>query len=157
MAFKTYQKSIKKGGQFHTDYVYERKKDLVTPTELEFFRILLSSINREHYYVVPQVHLSTLFEHKIKGQHWHGALQKINRKSVDFVICTLKNLNPVCGIELDDKSHLQADRIKRDEIVENLFHQASLPLLRINVNEMKDIAMIKRRLHEIPIPNMFTF
>lgn len=155
MAFKTYPRSTKNGGRFHTDYVYKRKIDLVTPTELEFFRILLSAVNREHYYVIPQVHLSTLFAHKAKGQHWHGAFQRINRKSVDFAICTLKNLNPICGIELDDKSHDRPERIERDKMVEGLFKQAELPLLRIGVHEMRDVAALRLKLAKVAIPGSY--
>ena len=157
MALKTYRRSTKSGGHLHTNYTYGRKKDLVTPTELEFFRILLLAVNKEHYCVVPQVHLSTLFEHKIKGQHWDGARQHINRKSVDFAICTLKNLNPICGIELDDKSHGRPDRIKRDKEVEQIFEQAGLPLLRVGVYEMRDVAALKRRLAKIEVPDMISF
>ncbi len=157
MAYKTYKRYSKLKKQDPSDYSYERKFNLVTPTELEFFHILQSAVNKEDYYIVPQVHLSTLFKHKIKGQNWYGAFQHINRKSVDFVICTLKGLNPVCGIELDDDSHSRTNRVKRDEIVENLFEKTNLPLLRISVYEMRDREALKIKLSQIPIPDIFIF
>ncbi len=157
MAYKTYKRYSKLKKQDPSDYSYERKFDLVTPTELEFFHTLQSSVNKEYYYIVPQVHLSTLFKHKIKGQNWYGAFQHINRKSVDFAICTLKGLNPVCAIELDDESHSRLKTVKRDKRVEELFRQADLPLLRISVHEMRDTESLKLKLSQIPVPGIFTF
>lgn len=134
------------------NYNYARKLHLVTPTELSFFKTLLTAVNREHYYIIPQVHLSSLFLHKFRGQSWWGALQHINRKSVDYVICSLEGLNPVCAIELDDASHLRKDRIERDKIVEKLFRQANLPLLRIGVYEKDNIGLLKTKLNSVLIP-----
>lgn len=138
-----------------TRYVYGRRKNLITPTELEFFHILSSLIDKENYYTIPQVHLSTLLQHRIKGQNWYGALQHINRKSIDFAICTLKNLNPVCGIELDDKSHFRPDRKQRDTIVNNLFIKAKLPLLRIPVDKMRNKALLCHLLNTVHVPGNY--
>ena len=97
-----YKPSMSQVRQSPKDYVYQRKLHLITPTELSFFQILMSVVDRRYYYIIPQVHLSSLLKHAIRGQNWYGAFQHINRKSVDYVICTLKGLNPVCAIELDD-------------------------------------------------------
>lgn len=139
-------------------YPYERKSDLVTPTEREFFKTLRAAINKDHYYIVPQVHLSSLFNSKLKDKNErYGAFQHINRKSVDYVICTLKDLNPVCAVELDDDSHLKASRQKRDQIVNGIFKQTGLPLLRIPVSECKDVESLRSKLHGIPIPPSLSF
>jgi Protein of unknown function (DUF2726) len=58
------------------------------------------------------------------------ALRHINQKSVDFVICD-KEFRTVVAIELDDKTHERPDRIERDEIVEGLFKEAGIRLVRI--------------------------
>ena len=63
-----------------------------------------------------------------KRQSWQN---KINCKHIDFVICDPHNLEPVLAIELDDRSHQRADRIRRDEFVNDAFQAAELPLLRI--------------------------
>ncbi len=152
-----FKKRPAKKGQYSKDYNYNRKLNFVTPTELEFFKILMAVVNREHYYIVPQVHLSCLFDYKIKGQNWYGAMQHINRKSVDYVVCTLKGLNPICAIELDDDSHLRKDRIERDKIVEERFKQADLPLLRVSVHEQNNIQMLRSKLLSIKIPSMINF
>jgi len=58
---------------------------------------------------------------------------KIDRKHVDFLLCDPKTLRPIIGIELDDKSHQRQDRQERDELVENIFQVAKLPLARVSV------------------------
>ncbi len=47
-------------------YNYSAKKLLMTRTEAEFFT-KLDQVVKERYYVFPQVHLSALLDHKIKG------------------------------------------------------------------------------------------
>ena len=42
-------------------------------------------------------------------------------------------------------------------MVEDLFEQADLPLLRISVHEMKDIRALKLKLAQVEIPNMISF
>jgi very-short-patch-repair endonuclease len=111
-------------------YRYARKNYFMTRSEREFYNVLLPLV--EHNYVVfAQVQLPTLLSHKIKGQHWQGALSHIDRKSVDFVICDKKFLSPQLVIELDDASHERFDRKLRDQEVEWIFDQAQIPLLRI--------------------------
>lgn len=112
------------------NYHYARKHYFMTRSESDFFAVLMPIIE-QNYIVFAQVHLPTLLSHKIKGQHWQGALSHIDRKSVDFVICDKKYLSPKLVIELDDASHERVDRQLRDQEVEWIFEQAQIPLLRI--------------------------
>ena len=105
------------------NYAYQRKWNLITKSELKFFQLLLKVVD-SYYYVIPQVHLSTLFQHKVWGQNWRAALSRIQRKSVDYVICCRQKLVPICAIELDDLSHQKEDRKKRDKVVEDIFHKS---------------------------------
>ncbi len=134
------------------DYKYRRKLYLVTRSELQFFKTLLSGVN-QFYYVIPQVHLSTLLNHKTWGQNWKGALSRIDRKSVDYVICSRENLVPICAIELDDKSHDRADRIKRDRWVEQILKDAGLPLVRIRMHEQENVNFLVEKLNSVSIPD----
>ena len=134
------------------EYKYQRKWYLVTPSELSFFHTLLGVVN-DFYYVVPQVHLSSLLNHKTWGQSWKGALSRIQRKSVDYVICSRKELTPVCAIELDDPSHSEPDRIERDKLVESIFQEAGIPLIRIKTQEQNNISLLRGKLEGIAIPS----
>ena len=117
-----------------TKYKYERRDYLMTNRERVFFDNLINKIGDE-YYIFPQIHLSSLLNHKIRGQSWRGAFSHINQKSVDFVLCDKSNLSPKLIIELDDRSHEREDRIVRDDIVEEILRDSYLPLLRLKSSE----------------------
>lgn len=116
----------------HT-YHYERRNLIMTQAENNFFKMLDEAIGQK-YYVFPQVHLSSLLEHKIHGQDWWKAFHHINRKSVDFVICDKQTVRPLAAIELDDWSHKLNKRKVRDTEVERIFEGANFPLLRFGHN-----------------------
>ena len=111
------------------EYHYERRDLIMTRTETEFFKMLDEAIGSK-YYVFPQVHLSSILEHRIDGQDWWKAFHHLNRKSVDFVICERNKVQPLVAIELDDWSHKLEKRKLRDAEVERIFRGANFPLLR---------------------------
>ena len=127
-------------------YTYTAKSLMMTRTESEFFSKLDRVVN-ERYHVFPQVHLSALLDHKVKGQDWKFAFRHINGKSVDFVLCDKETLRPTYAIELDDLTHEQSDRRKRDLEVERIFEEANLPLVRFknkNVSETEIIQALSK-------------
>jgi very-short-patch-repair endonuclease len=110
-------------------YRYGRKAFFMNRAEHEFFDILTEAIGNS-YYIFPQVHLSTILDHKIKGQDWRAAFRRINGKSVDFVICDKAYIKPLLAIELDGRSHDSEAVRQRDADVERIFEGAELRLLR---------------------------
>lgn len=112
-------------------YSYTAKSLLMTRAEAEFFTKLMDVVD-ERYYVFPQVHLSALLDHRVKGQDWRYAFRHINGKSVDFVLCDKETLRPTYAIELDDSTHEMPDRRERDAEVERVFKEAKLPLVRFS-------------------------
>jgi len=123
-------------------YSYTAKELLMTRTETEFF-IKLEHAVSERYYVFPQVHLSSLLDHHVKGQEWKYAFSHINGKSVDYVLCDRTTLRPTYAIELDDYTHDKADRRKRDAEVERIFDEAELPLVRFRNKNISEAEIIK--------------
>ena len=59
------------------------------------------------------------------------ALNRINRKHFDFVICDKNDLSILCAVELDDKSHNQKDRQERDEFVVNACKAAGVRMIQV--------------------------
>lgn len=110
-------------------YSYTAKSLPMTRTEADFFKKLERAVS-ERYYVFPQVHLSAILDHKVKGQEWQYAFRHINGKSVDFVLCDRETLRPFYAIELDDFTHDAKHRKRRDAEVERIFEAANLPLVR---------------------------
>ena len=133
---------FKKNPPQKSKYSYSKKQYLLRKDEREFFS-MLESILGNTYYIFPQVHISTIVEHKIKGQSFKGAKSHIDRKSIDYLICDRKYISPILGIELDGLSHSREDRIERDIEVERIFKDINLPLLRIDSSKRNDREYIK--------------
>src|SRR6266702_5582856 len=93
-------KNTKKSDKSSIIYRYGRKDFFMNRAEHELFDVL-NEVVGSSYYVFPQVHLSTILEHRIKGQDWRAAFRRINGKSVDFVICDKAYIRPLLAIELD--------------------------------------------------------
>lgn len=126
-------------------YKYSHKQFFLTRAEHEFYDVLVSVVGQD-YYVFAQVHLPTILNHKIPNQDWRAALAHVNRKSVDFVLCDKKFISPKLAIELDDKTHEREDRKERDGIVEQIFKDAGMPLLRIENHGRFDTVKIAEQI-----------
>ena len=114
-----------------TVYRYNRKYVIMTEREQEFYK-KLKSVCGDSILIFPQIHLSSLFFHNVKGQNFKLAFRFINRLSVDFVLVDSRNFKTLLAIELDDSTHNEKDRIKRDLIVNDIFKKANFPLLRVD-------------------------
>lgn len=123
-------------------YSYTAKSLPMTRTEADFFMKLERAVS-ERYYVFPQVHLSAILDHKVKGQEWQYAFRHINGKSVDFVLCDRETLRPFYAIELDDFTHDAKDRKRRDAEVERIFEAANLPLVRFTNKDVSEQDIVK--------------
>lgn len=110
-------------------YRYFAKNTIMTERENKFFK-QLNEILDNKWFVIPQVHLSALLNHKVKGQNWKAAFRHINGKSVDYVLLSKETMKPICAIELDDSTHNYKNRVERDAEVERIFAEAKLPLAR---------------------------
>ena len=110
-------------------YRYFAKNTIMTERENKFFK-QLNEILGNKWFIIPQVHLSALLNHKVKGQNWKAAFRHINGKSVDFVLLSKETIKPICAIELDDSTHNYKNRVERDAEVERIFADAKLPLAR---------------------------
>ena len=114
-----------------TVYRYNRKYVIMTEREQEFYK-KLKLICGDSILIFPQIHLSNLFFHNVKGQNFKAAFKFINKLSVDFVLVDSRNFKTLLAIELDDSTHNEKDRIKRDLIVNDIFKKANFPLLRLD-------------------------
>lgn len=115
-------------------YNYKIKKSVMTIAEENFYKKLTSALHN-NYIIVPQAHLSMIFDHTVYGQNWRGAFSIINGKSIDFLIIDRGTFQPLIGIELDDSSHERQDRQERDKIVNAIFKQTNLPLVQFKTGE----------------------
>ena len=120
------------------EYDYARRAYIMTQAEMNLFR-RLEKVAADRYYIFPQVHLSSLLNHTVKGQNWRAALSAIQRKSVDFALIDKQTLKTAYAVELDDSTHDRPDRQERDGRVEQYLQDAGIPLVRLrNISAMSD-------------------
>lgn len=126
--------SDSKKSDYKTELKYRPLPNLFTPTEQKFLSVL-ESISGDQLKVFGKVRISDILTPDVnkfeKGSGWHWLFSQISQKHVDFVI-TDKKLNLICAVELNDPSHEQEDRKKRDAFVLDAFESANIPLVMIN-------------------------
>ena len=122
---------------------YIKKDYLLTQTELKFYKLLKPITNELNLIICPQIPLYDI----VKNIEYKD-FNKIASKSIDFVI-TEPNLKIRFCIELDDYTHKQNKRIKRDEFIQKLFNDLNIKILRIPVQNFYDVTDLKIKIKEL--------
>jgi hypothetical protein len=114
-------------------YPYRLRDGFLSPAEFNFFK-MLESVVVDKAFIFTKVSLNDIFWVQSNDpSQFRTYTNKIDRKHVDFLLCNPKTIQPILGIELDDKSHQRQDRQERDAFVDEVFYAAELPLLHIPV------------------------
>jgi very-short-patch-repair endonuclease len=108
-------------------------RELMTAPERELYRRLQQAL--PDYLIFSQVQLSRLIDvaPDAEKQAW---LNRINRMSVDFVVCANDGAKILAAIELDDSSHNLPERIKADSKKDKALKSAGIPMIRWPVKGM---------------------
>lgn len=127
-------------------HMYVSKKQLLSQTELAFYSILRKVI-QDDTMICPKVAINEIFMEIFEEKKGNCKnINKITMKPIDFLICSSNNLIPIFGIELEEESYNRMNRIERDRILNTLFNEANLPLLRFKEKEKYEIQEIKEKL-----------
>lgn len=116
-------------------------RQLQSPPEQVFYFRLADAL--PGFFVLAQVQLSRILGVK-KGFRFSEWNNRINRMSVDFVVCS-KDFRPVAVIELDDRTHLRHDRVRADQKKDKALKDAGLPIFRWNVAQMPSVEEISNK------------
>jgi hypothetical protein len=125
---------------------YKLRTNILSPAEFSFYKVLQIAIQNK-LEIQCKVRLADIFYTP------HGTnisyFNRIARKHIDFLLCNQQTMKPILGIELDDSTHAQPDRIERDLFVDKVFQIAGLPILHLQakraynpeelMNEIKNI------------------
>lgn len=84
----------------------------------------------------------------INKKHFWSYFSKISQKHIDFVLVDPQTFTTLCAIELDDKSHLNPDRMKRDRFVNQVMAETGIRLYRFSVRRRYDRKEIFERLNK---------
>ena len=119
-------------------------KQLLSKPEQVLYHRLVSALPEQ--IILAQVQLSRVLGVK-KGYNFNEWNNRINRMSLDFVVCR-KDSSVVAAIELDDKSHTAEARQKADEKKDKALADANVPIIRWKVENLPDQETIRRTLYK---------
>src|SRR5664279_3427243 len=111
-------------------YTYKTEGSLMTKKDRKFFTLLTKAFGAK-YIIFPQVRLTTLFNHELKGQNQDDALRHIQGQAVNFVLCDKKS-KPLLGIALNDPANDNEEQMQHDALTEQVFESANRPLVRFS-------------------------
>lgn len=120
------------------DLPYVLKQYLMSKAERSFFGVLEQVTDSSKYYLFPQVSLGNLVDVEKGAGSYQTHRNRVDRKSIDFVLCDRSALSPVLAVELDDVSHEWKDRQERDAFVDRVLAKAGLPLLHVRAQAAYD-------------------
>ena len=134
-------------GATESNYGYEKANGLFTEAE-KVFLSTLSDVIGGRYQIQGKVRLADLIspESVLDSNQSKWAFRKISQKHVDFVICDKSDFTILGVVELDDKSHLRPDRMKRDKFVDAALSGAGLQILHYPVKSSYEPADIREKL-----------
>lgn len=112
---------------------------ILSEPEQVLYRRLMEAL--PEYLVLPQVQLVRALRFK-RGQRDRAVWNRISQLSIDFLIAR-PDTSIVAAVELDDSSHLRADRRDADARKGHALESAGVPLIRWRVGKMPDVAVIK--------------
>jgi len=128
---------------------FDRQEYLFSPAERSFLGVLAQALEGR-YRVYGKVRLGDIIKPSkgLSRSSRTSALNKINLKHVDFVVCSLSNHAVVGVIELDDQSHEKADRVGRDEFVDRALAAARIPIARFSAKKGYVVQEVRAQLEE---------
>jgi hypothetical protein len=111
-------------------FPYQRKPFL-TPAEIAYYR-MLRMIFADRYLIFAQVRVVDLCEVLDRPVN-QGAVNRIDRRHVDFVLCHPRTFKPMVAIELDDSTHDRPYRRRKDAFLDEVFRVIGMKLVRQRV------------------------
>ncbi len=128
-------------------YAYQRRRVLFTPAERSFFGVLDLAVGKD-FRLFGKVRLGDLLapQSGLNKSAQQVALNRINRKHLDFVLCNPNDLTVLCAIELNDKSHQH--RHGHDEFLAESCQGAGLPLVMFDTQQAYSPSEVSARIAE---------
>lgn len=132
---------------------YVTRACLLSPAEMSFYNVLRMALPADRQIVIkPRLADVLDVTHGLVPAERRRAFNRISQKHADFVICDL-GCTPELVIELDDRSHSQADRSARDTLVDRIYKAAGLPVIHQAAQAsyaVTDLRTMLTRLRKMP-------
>lgn len=118
-----------------------RRKSYMTPTEFSFFT-KLQPLSRYDIHIIPQVNLATIIQKTTPSRYQNELF-----RNIDFGLFN-KNYNLILLIELNDSTHRQNSRIRRDSHVRSILNDAGIPLMTFYTDKPNEQGYVLHRISE---------
>lgn len=120
------------------------KTPLLSTAEQSFLGVLELAL-AGRYRIMAKVRVLDLIRVKagLPADKRQSALNRIQSKHVDFVLCQPSDLSVAGAIELDDASHNRASRRQRDAFLDEAFSAAGIPLYRFAAKRAYSVAELR--------------
>lgn len=110
------------------------KARFLSLAEKDFLKALDSSIGSK-YRVFAKVRLADIITPAAGNKSsWQTRFNKINAKHIDFLLCGMTDGEPVCAIELDDRTHSANSQGRKDTFKNHALQSAGIPIARFPVS-----------------------
>ncbi len=106
---------------------YKAKNHLMTGAKLHCYQ-LFNHLFGQTFYIIPDVQLSAVLSHNIRGHDYASARSYLYDKNIDFVFCNKSSMRPVCAVKLDDND-TTGNLTPQD--IQRIFLSARLPCIII--------------------------
>jgi hypothetical protein len=125
-------KIVSDNPEIKSNYSYKAVDSLFTPAERSFLGVLDQAVaGRARVFGKVRVLDVIVPDAGLSQSERTTALNKINRKHFDFILCRPGDLSVICVIELDDKSHQRKARQERDEFLLVACNTAGVPMIQV--------------------------
>lgn len=129
-----------------SEFRYVAVKHVASPPERVLYERLRAAL--PDLVVLAQVQLSRVIKPVSQG---HAPLNKIIRKSLDFVVCD-PSFAPLIAIEVNDRSHEAADRIAADADKAAALRSAGIPLIKWEARRLPNVDEIRAAVSDLITP-----
>lgn len=128
------------------DERYTLKQSLLTDTEREFLEVLEQIVDG-NYRIEVQVPLSGIVKVLDSSRHYtnYHDFNQIKAKTIDFVLYD-KEYKPYLAIELDDRTHLQPNRVERDHFLDSVMSGVGLRIIHVPVSYTYDLDKLRAQI-----------
>lgn len=118
------------------------KKLFLTETEKKFYMMFKAILN-DQYIIQPQIYLGSI----VKRDDRHKYQSELNR-TIDFGIFTKDTYELLLLIEINDSSHNQYTRKKRDYTVKQICNEADIKVIRFWTKYSNTYDYVSKMLNE---------
>lgn len=130
--------------QLPADFPYQSQGRLLSDPEVKFHQALLETLQKhgdtEDMIVFAKVRIADVISpgKAVSGSEWQDAYERISSKHFDYVICSAADSQIRLIIESSEPNQRSVKRLRRDHFLDQVCASASLPLLRLPMQDSYD-------------------